>query len=366
MYYKLGFSKDSIQRTGTGNQVPISTASLNLRKILGSLHSTDRLLVAFWCLLSLLSLVLHSRIPAWRNLLAANLAACIVACALARIAQSTGSRALNWIHDWAAFPMVVFTFKELYFIIGPLHLGMDYDRLLADIDRALFRVNPTFLTELLQIAYSMFYILFIAVGLELYRNKDIRPFRSFSFTVVYGFLISYVGYFFLPAVGPRFTLHNFSEINIDLPGLFLTPYLRWFVNFCESIPAGASNSLAMANAQRDVFPSGHTMMTVVTLYLAYRYRLRIRRFIMGAGILLIFGTVYLRYHYGIDVLAGAFLALPCLLTSGRMEKWLTRCFLAESDPATRKQEPDIPALEAGFTCLQDSKAPRAGIRKKAD
>jgi membrane-associated phospholipid phosphatase len=298
--------------------------SCNLKNLLFSLHSIDRLLLAFWCLLSLICLVLHARIPFWRLFIAANLAAAIMTCALAWAAQSSALKFWHWIHDWAAFPLVVFTFKDIYFLVRPIHNGQDYDQLLISIDYALFKVNPTqwlaqfanpFLTEVLQIAYSLFYVLFVVAGVELYRKQDLSQFRYFRFTVVYGFFISYLGYFFLPAIGPRFTLHDFSSINTELPGLIFTPYLRWFVNIFESIQAGMSNPVAQACAQRDVFPSGHTMLTLITIFLAYKFRLRVRYGILVIGILLILATVYQRYHYFIDIVAGALLVLPCLLTA---------------------------------------------------
>lgn len=307
-----------------GFQVLISILSRKIREFSIPLHATDRLLIAFWCLLSLVTLILQARIPEWGKLVAYNLAAIVVACALAHTTRAKNSKLLRAAHDWAAFPMVLFTYKQVYFMIASIHHGKDYDHFLMALDRALFRINPTewldglsnpLMTEILQIAYSLFYVFFIAVGMELYWKEDLRQFRIFRFTVVYGFLISYVGYFFLPAVGPRFTLHDFSAIDVDLPGLLLTPFLRLFVNFFESIPAGVSNAVAFASAQRDAFPSGHTMMTLIAVLMAYRFRLRIRHAVLGMGTLLIFATVYLRYHYVVDVAAGAILVIPCLLTS---------------------------------------------------
>ncbi len=309
-----------------GFNVPTAITLRSISKLLTFLNSTDKLLIAFWCLLSLFDIVLYSRIPVWQYIILANLGACVLLCLLAYVARSSGSRVLRFMHDWAAFPLVVFTYKQLYFMIRPLHQGRDYDQALLALDRLLLGTNPTewlarfanpYLTEVLQIAYSLFYVFFIVVGLELYRKKDRSLFHYFRFTVVYGFFISYIGYFFLPAVGPRFTLHDFSRIDTELPGLLLTPGLRWFVNIFESIHPGVSNSIALVNAQRDVFPSGHTMMTLITLVFAYRYKLRIRHYVFCAGVLLIVATVYLRYHYFVDVLAGALLVLPCLLTTRR-------------------------------------------------
>lgn len=301
-----------------------ASPSRNLR--VSPLHSTDRILIVFWCLLSLLSLILYDSIPQWWGILTINIAAVILVWTIARADQKMGSTAWRIAHDWAAFPLVVFTYKQLYYLIRPVHGGRDYDQLLIALDQALFLVNPTewlarysnpYLTELLQIAYSLFYVIFLVMGFELYRN-DHSKFRRFRFAIVYGFLLSYVGYFFLPSAGPRFTLHDFSKINTELPGLLFTPALRWFINIFENINSGMSNSLALASAQRDVFPSGHAMMTIVAIVFAYRYRLRVRHFMLVLSLLLIVATVYLRYHYTIDLLAGAILAVFSLLTSDRV------------------------------------------------
>ncbi len=310
--------------------MPTASASRKIAELTAALHSTDRLLIAFWGLLAIVSLVLHARIPSWRLILLADLCTAVLVCVIAYAARRTGRRALRWVHDWAAYPLVVFTYKQLYLIIGPIHNYRDYDPLLIAIDHGLFGLHPTEwlakfsnppLTEALQIAYSLFYVIFLAAGFELYRRRDLSQFRYFSFTIVYGFLVSYIGYFFLPAAGPRFTLHDFSQIDKELPGLLFTPALRQFVNFFESISPGASNAAALAAAQRDVFPSGHAMMTLVAVVLAHRYRLRIRAWIFTVGSMLLVATVYLRYHYLIDIFAGLLLALPCLLTSSRMFRY---------------------------------------------
>jgi len=158
-------------------------------------------------------------------------------------------------------------------------------------------------------------VLFLLIGVELYRRNTKDHFHFFMFTCVYGFYLSYIGYFFLPAVGPRFTLHDFSALNRDLPGIFLTPYLRWFVNFGGSVPMGVPNAEAIAGTQRDVFPSGHTMMTLVLMYLSMRFRIRLRWFIAVTGTLLIVATVYERYHYVVDLIGGSAFMVVCVATA---------------------------------------------------
>jgi membrane-associated phospholipid phosphatase len=304
---------------------------MNTRAVTSKLHSADILIIGFFCLLTVINLVFSSRIPYWYWMILINCGVMALICLLGWVRQATGSKVIAVIHDWHVAPTVFFTFKELYYMIKPIHGGRDFDDLLIAIDRWLFGVDPTrwlqqyatpWLTEILQIAYTLFYVLFIVLGLELYRPRTMRLFEHFMFTCVYGFYLSYIGYFFLPAVGPRFTLHSFSLINHDLPGLFLTPYLRWFVNFGGSVPMGVPDAIAIAGTQRDVFPSGHTMMTLVLIYLSIKYKVRVRWFIIITGALLILATVYERYHYVVDVIGGALFMVLCVTTAPAMWKFV--------------------------------------------
>lgn len=293
-------------------------------RLASNLHSSDVLVIAFASLLSLVNIFFSTSIVHWRELVLIN---CSVICAVLMLGYAratTKSKTVRLIHDWYLPPMVFFSFKELYYMIKPIHFGRDYDDVLMAIDRWVFGVNPTewlmqfanpWVTEILQIAYTSFYFLFLVLGYELYRRHNLDTFHYFMFTCVYGFFLSYLGYFFLPAVGPRFTLHDFAALNHDLPGVWLTPYLRWFVNAGGSVPMGVPNDVALAGTQRDVFPSGHTMMTVALMYLSTTCKAKTRYFIYVIGALLIVATVYQRYHYVVDLVAGSLFAAVCVLTS---------------------------------------------------
>jgi membrane-associated phospholipid phosphatase len=308
---------------------------MNLRRYTVYLHSSDVLAAAFFGILSLINMVFAPVIPHWWLLVLINCLSTVFIYQLGYARAKTGWKFLRDVHEWYVAPLVFFSFKELYYMIKPMHGGRDYDDVLIAIDKWIFGVNPTdwlahfahpVLTEILQIAYTSFYLLFIIVGYEFYKKKQIDYFLFFMFTIVYGFFLSYLGYFFLPAVGPRFTLHDFSLLDRDLPGLFLTPYLRWFVNVGESIPLGVSNAVSMAGTQRDVFPSGHTMMTLVLMYLSARWKVRARYLVYGIGTLLIFATVYERYHYVVDLVAGFFFAVLCIGTAWPLYSYIKTRF----------------------------------------
>jgi membrane-associated phospholipid phosphatase len=308
---------------------------MDIRKITVHLHAADILIIGFATVLTLINLAFAFRIPHWWLMVLINCTATVLICLLAIQRHRTGSKILQYIHEWYHAPVVFFSFKELYFMIKPIHGGRDYDDVLIAIDRWIFGTDPTvwlqhfinpYLTEILQIAYTSFYFLFLIVGYEFYRRKQIEVFLYFMFTIIYGFFLSYLGYFFLPAVGPRFTLHDFPSLNTEVPGLFLTPYLRWFVNAGGSVPMGVPNAVAIAGTQRDVFPSGHTMMTLVLIYLSAHWKVRVRYFIYVTGTLLIMATVYQRYHYVIDLIGGAVFMVLCVTTSYPLYRYIKNRF----------------------------------------
>jgi membrane-associated phospholipid phosphatase len=204
----------------------------------------------------------------------------------------------------------------------------DYDYLFIEIDRWIFSADPTHLlhqianpvlTEILQVVYGSFYLLPILLGLFLVRKKRYVAMDFAVFVLIYGFYLSYLGYFILPGIGPRFTLHEFSTINEQLPGLFLTNFLRELVNAGESIPAGTPNPAEVV--QRDIFPSGHTMMTLIVMFLSVRLKSRSRYFFVPVGTLLIFSTVYLWYHYVIDLIGGLIFMLFAVWSGKYIFNW---------------------------------------------
>lgn len=295
-----------------------------VHKFVRRLNAVDALTIAYALLISLFVLVFSGRIEEWQTIILINVSLSISLIAVAFLAINANTRIINFIHDWYPAPLIYFSFKEMYVIIQSLGMG-DLDDLLIDIDRWLFGVDPTLwiaqfasplLTEILQIAYTSFYFLMIAVGYELYVRRDRNNFSFFMFTLLYGFFLSYIGYIVVPAVGPRFTLHDFYQLNNELPGIFVTNTLRDLINAGESIPIGALNASEIA--QRDVFPSGHTQMTMIVFYFAGKNLLKSRYVLYLLGTLLIIATVYLRYHYVIDLIAGALFMWFTVLTAPKL------------------------------------------------
>lgn len=298
-----------------------------LRRILTPLDAAS---IGFLTTLIVLCLAFASRVDMWVTLVLVDLAVIGTILTLAWIAERRPSKLLIGLHRWYAYPIVLFVFKQIYLMVRPIH-PVDYDDLFIAIDRWVFGADPTVwvfqfshpvVTEILQVAYFSYYILFIVLGVEIYRRFPVREFDRAAFLIVYGFYLSYIGYFLLPAVGPRFTLHDFHALNTELPGLFLTESLRDFINAGESIPKGHPNPVDVV--QRDVFPSGHTELTLIVTYLAFQYRLRSRSVIALFATLLIIGTVYLRYHYVVDLVGGAAVFVLAIWSGEHFRRWWMR------------------------------------------
>ncbi|MFN4111391.1 MAG: phosphatase PAP2 family protein [Ignavibacteria bacterium] len=291
-----------------------------MKRYIKALNVFDICVIVFYIFLITLNIIFMDRVVHTFSLLLIEILMIIFVVFTAYQHYKLNNSFWKNLHFWYLAPMIFITFKQLYFMIHPIH-PKDYDDILIQIDRWLFGTDPThflhqfahpLLTEILQIVYTSFYLLPIIVGIDLIKNERYEEFEFSAFLIVYGFFLSYLGYFSVPAVGPRFTLHNFFNIDQELPGLYVTPFLREFVNIGESIPKGTINPHELV--QRDVFPSGHTQMTLLTMYATIKFNTKTKYFIIPTGILLIISTVYLRYHYVIDVIAGVLFMLITLWT----------------------------------------------------
>jgi membrane-associated phospholipid phosphatase len=221
------------------------------------------------------------------------------------------------------FPLVpVLAIYDSLRFIPELNPG-DRDDLLVRIDRALLggdaslwfeRISTPWLTELFQLAYLVYYVLpFLLLG-TLHRRSHasgIAPeqrseaeavFDQCMVALLLSHYLAFVGYMAVPALGPRFALA--PQYRTRLTGLVLAERIGDLLNAMEGI-------------KRDAFPSGHTSAALVSLYYAFRFTPRLARWALPPVVLMIISTMYLRYHYAADILAGMILAALCIFLARR-------------------------------------------------
>jgi membrane-associated phospholipid phosphatase len=211
-------------------------------------------------------------------------------------------RFLRW---WYPALLIPFIFNELQYLVHPIN-PVDIDAQLMAIDYALFGVHPTiwcerfmvpWVTEYMQLAYVTFYFLPFILCAPLYRQGQLLAFRVSLCALLLSYYVSYLLYFLTPARGPRFYLATYH--TLPLTGLWLTTPLQDALDALEGV-------------QRDAFPSGHTAIAIIVLTMAARYQRRLFYPLLVMTVSLMISTVYLRYHYVIDVIAGVLLAVLCL------------------------------------------------------
>ena len=202
---------------------------------------------------------------------------------------------------WYPVVYVAFCYKEMAVVVaGARHYTAD--QWLADLDYAIWRAHPTIwleriqfpaLTEYLQVIYTLFVPAVLFVAFLLWQKRRYREFQYYAFLIALGYLVSYVGYVIVPARGPRFLMNTLQHVPLE--GLWFFHAMQGSLDQLESVAY-------------DCFPSGHTELTILAWWstrgslkpLFWPY------FAYTSSI--IFATVYLRYHYTIDVLAGAAVA----------------------------------------------------------
>jgi membrane-associated phospholipid phosphatase len=274
-----------------------------------NLRAGDSITIIFLNVITIISICFCSIMDFWWILLIVNLAVSVGIIYLVNV-DAGKIKFLKIIRDWYWYIFILIVFKEIYLLIHNLQIP-DKDPVLIAIDQWMFGVNPTewiyrfahpVLTEFLQFCYSMFYLIVLSIPLYAYLKKDYEQFHYSFFLILLGFYFSYMGYILVPAIGPRFTIHDFYATDTELPGLLFYKTFRMLINLGESIPP--DTLIAATLVQRDCFPSGHTQLTLVSMYLSFKYNQKIKWIILFVGLNLIIATVYLRYHYVIDIIAG--------------------------------------------------------------
>jgi membrane-associated phospholipid phosphatase len=147
------------------------------------------------------------------------------------------------------------------------------------------------LSEVLHLCYFSYYAIVLSLAAMLYIQGRYDAFREVVFAEILTFNVCLICYIFLPVAGPRYVL---EKINGRLAnGLFH--------RLTHSI-------VSLGSSKGTAFPSSHTAIAVVVLLYAMRYDTFAFIILCPFCIGLVIGTVYGRFHYAVDAIAGTVLA----------------------------------------------------------
>ena len=262
------------------------------------IRPTDAINAAALAVLACLTLYVRDRLAdpaAILGLYAALGSGLALIALLARRADrlSVPMRLLVDFYPAAFLPLVFNTLEPL---IRALR-GGPRDEILIAADQAMFGVDVTVwlqrfvrpgLSDALFMFYATYYFLALILGFILWRH-DHATARRYIFTLMVCYYVSYAGYFLLPALGPRFAqAHEYTVSIVQSP---ISRTISDTINRLEK-------------TKFDVFPSGHTLISVAVLLVSWKRARRAFWFFLPIATGLIISTVYCRYHYVADVLAG--------------------------------------------------------------
>ena len=273
--------------------------------LLSRLNVVDRLTLLYLLFSTGLLLVCRENIPRWSALwpIHLGLMATIVGLAYAR---ERGWPGLSFASHWYPTLLFLFFFEEIGLIVHAVYPGW-YDEILIKADYALFGAHPTvwieqfagyWLNEYMQLVYICYFPLTIGLGAYLWGRGRREEFSTFIASTCAAYYMCYVVFVFFPIESPHHTLSHMQQV--ELTGGPVTA----LINLIEQ----------HGRVHGGAFPSAHVAGAVVALISAWRFAPRLGAWLTPLVISICVATVYGRYHYVMDVLAGiAVAALGCWL-----------------------------------------------------
>ncbi len=262
-----------------------------------------------WVLLAYFSytgiLVLQYNLPAWQNLL--GLSVPLVLFALGYLDSSFYRRRwTSMVRDWLPAPLVLAAYWQINWFRVDYHLEelerlwLTWDRYLLNelgLRAAVESLGPV-IPSMIEISYLLMYVVppFSIAAFYILRKRD--RIEQYMFPFLLGTLSAYAMISHFPSGSPRV-----EHAGLDLPNIFTVwrQFNIWILNH--------------GDIQTSVFPSGHVTAAFSAAFgmmLALPERPWFGRILLINSFLILVATVYGRYHYAADGIAGLAISLTAL------------------------------------------------------
>ena len=257
----------------------------------------------------------------WTYVMIHSFTACLIVPWL-RFSTGHSHPVIKFLRYWYIPIILGFFYEQIDGYILGIH-GMYLDHIIIGFEKALLGFHPSVwmeqfvsppLTEVMKIFYNSYYWLGPILGISLYFKGELSAFRRTISSIVTAFFISYLGFFLFPVVGPRYVLSHLYKGPLE--GYVVTA-LQDFIMEVGDIHGGC-------------MPSSHVAVALVVLLLAWVYRKRMAVWMTPFVTMLCISTVYNRYHYISDVVAG--------VVVGLFSFWLGKLVYGAKAPYTSEEE----------------------------
>lgn len=215
---------------------------------------------------------------------------------LARAAARSQNAALRFARHWYPLPLYLFLFEELGNLVHAIFPGW-LDRYFLQFDFNLGGVQPSLwlaryanpaLNDFMQFAYMTYFLYLVILPAVLYANRERLAYWTVMVSTALAHYSVYVLSILIPVESPHFTLA--STQTKPLTGGACTAVINLIEHF------GRVHGAA--------FPSAHVAGSMVAILASWRYRRWLFWVCLPFFVCMCVATVYGRYHYVADVLAG--------------------------------------------------------------
>ncbi len=281
----------------------------------GHLKLFDKNLVYFWTILSFLIIIFHRNIANPFAQLMFHILFIVLLLWIVPWLNARPEKIWKFIRYW----YIVIALPFLYWDVGSfLHLvtGREFDPLILGLEQKLFGELPNlaiqnyvhpFLTEIMQISYSIYWITIPLGTAVFYFRKEYRSLEYLLQYISLTFIISYFFFIFIPVAGPRFFLAD--QLVVPYDGIFFTGILR--------------NFMTRVGYRGGAFPSSHVGVAVVILIYVWHFKPKMAvRVFLPLVVALSLATVYGQYHYLTDVVFGLMMGFTIGFLGARKTKRL--------------------------------------------
>ena len=202
---------------------------------------------------------------------------------------------------------------DMVHLVNPNDVDTDliaWDEYLLGFQPAIYLesfITPAF-TDFMYFSYSSLLLYILLFTMYLYIKKMKAAFRETLVSVILTFYIGYIGYVIFPAVGPKFTMAHLFDTSLS--GTFITDRLSFIMNYEIS-----------EYTRRDCFPSLHNGIIMLILLFAFKHEKVYGFLFLPFALALFFSTLYLRYHYFVDMIAGFLLAIIMFYSVPILNQW---------------------------------------------
>jgi membrane-associated phospholipid phosphatase len=275
---------------------------------LRGIRPIDRLFLGYIVFNTAVLLTRVGSVASWPLLLVANVLAALLTVLLARAPRT---RLVDLIGG--AYPLLLATAFYMQLGIVTIDMGVLHDPVIQRLEHALFggQVSLTWhvrmpwpaLSWILHACYGGYYLVLVAAPLFLYLRRPHEAFERGVFIMTLGLYGCYAIFVLFPVAGPRYFWGNATGVAASvLPARLIKQLLE--------------SGSAMGTA----FPSSHVAATWCAVYSVWRDARPLALLLAPIALGLALGTVYGQFHYAVDAVAGALVAVLACALSGPLSR----------------------------------------------